>query len=89
MKGLGETSSFHRFTNPRRDKSVYFLVWGSYLLCKIFVRKITAIFFVCPNFMLSTMCIKFYIFHSTRYMSNGMIHVQRSFCEIARALNKF
>ena len=25
MKGL-----FHRFTNPRRDKSVYF--WGSYLL---------------------------------------------------------
>ena len=33
MKGLGETSLFHRFTNPRREKSVYFWSWGSYLLC--------------------------------------------------------
>ena len=32
MKGLGGTSPFHRFTNPRRDKSVYFWSWGSYLL---------------------------------------------------------
>ena len=32
MKGLGETSPFHRFTNPRRVKSVYFWSWGSYLL---------------------------------------------------------
>ena len=32
MKGLGETSPFHLFTNPRRDKSVYFWSWGSYLL---------------------------------------------------------
>ena len=32
MKGLSGTSPFHRFTNPRRDKSVYFLSWGSYLL---------------------------------------------------------
>ena len=32
MKGLDETSLFHRFTNPRRDKSVYFWSWGSYLL---------------------------------------------------------
>ena len=28
MKGLGETSPFLRFTNPRRDKSVYFLAMG-------------------------------------------------------------
>ena len=27
------TSPFHWFTNPRRDKSVYFWSWGSYLLC--------------------------------------------------------
>ena len=32
MKGLGGTSLFHRFTNPGRDKSVYFWSWGSYLL---------------------------------------------------------
>ena len=32
MKGLGETSPFHRFTNPQRDKSVYFLSWSSNLL---------------------------------------------------------
>ena len=32
MKGLCETSPFHWFTNPRRDKSVYFWSWGSYLL---------------------------------------------------------
>ena len=32
MKGLGENSPFHRFTNPRRDKSVYIWSWGSYLL---------------------------------------------------------
>ena len=32
MKGLGETSPFHRFTNPRRDKSVYFWSRDSYLL---------------------------------------------------------
>ena len=30
MKGLGETAPFHRFTNPRRDKLVYFWSWGSY-----------------------------------------------------------
>ena len=35
MKGLGETSPFHRFTNPRRDKSVYVWSWGTYLLCMI------------------------------------------------------
>ena len=29
MKGLGGTSPFHRFTNPRRDKSVYVWTWGS------------------------------------------------------------
>ena len=39
MKGLGETSPFHRFTNPRRDKSVYFWSWGTYLLFNIkFIR---------------------------------------------------
>ena len=33
MKGLGGTLPFHRFTNPRRDKSVYFWSGGvSYLL---------------------------------------------------------
>ena len=32
MKGLGETLSFHWLPNPRRDKSVYFWSWGSYLL---------------------------------------------------------
>ena len=32
MKGLGETSPFHRFTNPQREKSVYFWSWGTYLL---------------------------------------------------------
>ena len=32
MKGLGETLLFHRFTNPRPDKSVYFWSWDSYLL---------------------------------------------------------
>ena len=31
-KGLGKTSTFHRFTNPRRDKSVYIWSWGTYLL---------------------------------------------------------
>ena len=31
MMGLGGTSPFHRFTNPRRDKSVYFWPWGSFL----------------------------------------------------------
>ena len=31
MKGLGGTSPFHRFTNPRRGKSVYSWSWGSYL----------------------------------------------------------
>ena len=30
MKGLGGTSPFHLFTNPRCDKSVW--SWGSYLL---------------------------------------------------------
>ena len=35
MKRLGETSPFHRFTNPRRDKSVYFWSWGSYLLSTV------------------------------------------------------
>ena len=30
-----ETSPFHRFTNPRRDKSVYFWSWGTYLLCPV------------------------------------------------------
>ena len=30
-KSLGETSTFHRFTNPRRDKSVYFWSWDTYL----------------------------------------------------------
>ena len=34
MKGLGETSPFHRFTNPRRDKSGYFWSCGTYLLFK-------------------------------------------------------
>ena len=33
MKGLGETSPFYWFTNPRRNKSVYFWSWGSYLRC--------------------------------------------------------
>ena len=32
MKGQGSTEPFHRFTNPRCDKSVYFWSWGSYLL---------------------------------------------------------
>ena len=32
MKGLNRTSPFHQFTNPRRDKSVYFWSWGSHLL---------------------------------------------------------
>ena len=32
MIGLGETSPFHRFTNTRRDKSVYFWSWGTYSL---------------------------------------------------------
>ena len=32
MKKLGRTSPFYRFTNPGRDKSVYFWSWGSYLL---------------------------------------------------------
>ena len=32
FKSLGETSTFHRFTNPRRDKSVYFQSWDTYLL---------------------------------------------------------
>ena len=32
MKGLGKTSPFHRYTNPRLDKSVYFWPLGSYLL---------------------------------------------------------
>ena len=32
MKGLSGTSPFRRFSNPRRDKSVYFWSWGSYLL---------------------------------------------------------
>ena len=32
MKELGEISLFHRFTNPRPDKSVYFWSWGSYFL---------------------------------------------------------
>ena len=43
MKGLGETSLFNRFANPRRDKSVYFWSWGSYLLytkqCKVLSSK--------------------------------------------------
>ena len=29
---LSETLPFHRFTNHRRNKSVYFWSWGSYLL---------------------------------------------------------
>ena len=32
MKGLSEISPFHRFTNSRCDKSVYFWSWGSYLI---------------------------------------------------------
>ena len=32
-KGLGKTSAFHRFANPRHDKLVYFWSWGTYLLC--------------------------------------------------------
>ena len=35
MKGLGETSPFHRFTNPQRDNSVYLWSWCSYLLYMI------------------------------------------------------
>ena len=31
-KGLSKTSTFHRFTNPQRNKSIYFWSWGSYLL---------------------------------------------------------
>ena len=31
MKELGETSPFHRFTNPQHDKLVYFWSWCSYL----------------------------------------------------------
>ena len=44
MKGLGGTSPFHRFTNPRRDNSVYFWSWGiqftpiAYLLKKKTLR---------------------------------------------------
>ena len=36
MKGLGESSPFHLFTNPRPDKSVYFWSWGTYLLCMFY-----------------------------------------------------
>ena len=32
MKGHSKTSPFHRFTHPRRDISVYFWSWDSYLL---------------------------------------------------------
>ena len=32
MKG---TAPFHRFTNPRRDKSVYVWLWDSYLLYRM------------------------------------------------------
>ena len=43
MKGLSETSPFHRFANPRRDKSVYCWSLGSYLLytkqCKVLSSK--------------------------------------------------
>ena len=31
-KGFGKTSTFHRFTNPRRDKSIYFWSLGTHLL---------------------------------------------------------
>ena len=34
LKGIGETSTFHRFTNPRRDKSVYFQSLGAYFCAK-------------------------------------------------------
>ena len=34
-KCLGKTSIFHRFTNPRRNKSVDFWLWGTYLLIYI------------------------------------------------------
>ena len=35
MIGLGETSPFHWFTNPRRGKSVYFWPRGSYLYLSV------------------------------------------------------
>ena len=51
MKRLGETSPFHWFTNPRRDKSVYFQSWCTYLLfmcwlhtCDKFQKGIKEIF---------------------------------------------
>ena len=47
MKGLGEISPFHRFTNPRRDKSVCF--WsvghGVDIHC-LLIRKIKSKSFV-------------------------------------------
>ena len=39
-KSLGETSTFHCFTNPRRDKSVYFWSWDTYLLEMFYFRDI-------------------------------------------------
>ena len=34
-KGLGKTSTFHRFTNPRRDKSFFFFF--VFFFCLFFV----------------------------------------------------
>ena len=31
-KGLGETLTFHQFTNSQRDKLVYIWSWSTYLI---------------------------------------------------------
>ena len=43
-KDLGITSTFHRFTNPRRDKSVYFWSWCEYLLFIATIIKLNTIY---------------------------------------------
>ena len=52
MKGLGETSPFHRFTYPQRDKLVYFWSRGSYLL---FIIISQGVFTKCIDY--NTKCI--------------------------------
>ena len=47
MKGLGETSPFHRFTNHQCDKSIYFWSWDSYLLFIGVLYAINRFIFMC------------------------------------------
>ena len=51
MKEIGGTSPFHQFTNPRRDKSVYFWSWGSYLLFMHLKQNSTYRHNLCMNFI--------------------------------------